>query len=276
MQTVKTINEMRILRGKTAGKVGFIPTMGYLHEGHISLVEQAKKENDSVVVSIFVNPKQFGPNEDFTRYPRDEQNDIELLEKAGVDILFLPTVDEIYPEGFETYVTVENTSQVLEGAKRPGHFRGVATVVTKLFNIIQPDNTYFGQKDAQQVAVMKRMIADLQFPITLHIGETLRESNGLAKSSRNVYLSEKDRTEAAVLFKSLQLAQEKFQKGEKDSAKIKNEMEKLIRMTSGKIDYISIADPETLQELDFIKKNALVSLAVYFGKTRLIDNSILH
>lgn len=276
MQTAKTINEMRILRGKTTGKVGFIPTMGYLHEGHISLVEQAKKENDYVVVSIFVNPKQFGPNEDFTKYPRDEQHDAELLEKAGVDVLFLPTVDEMYPEGFETHVTVENTSQVLEGAKRPGHFRGVATVVTKLFNIIQPDNTYFGQKDAQQVAVMKRMIADLQFPITLHIGDTLRESNGLAKSSRNVYLSEKDRTEAAVLFKSLQLAQEEFQKGEKDSAKIKNEMEKLIQMTSGKIDYVSIADPETLQELDFIKKDALVSLAVYFGKTRLIDNIILH
>jgi pantoate--beta-alanine ligase len=276
MQIITTIREMRKLRGTMSGSIGFIPTMGYLHEGHLSLVEQAKKENEHVVVSIFVNPKQFGPNEDFSRYPRDEQRDTELLKKAGVDVLFLPTVDEIYPEGFDTYVIVENISQVLEGEKRPGHFKGVATVVTKLFNIIQPDNAYFGQKDAQQVSVMKKMVTDLQFPIKIVVGITIREPNGLAKSSRNVYLTESEQKEAAVLFRSLQLALEKFQKGEKDSIKIKKEMKKLIQTTSGSIDYISIVDPETLKELDIIKKDTLISLAVYFGKTRLIDNIILH
>lgn len=275
MQIARSISDMRKVRKSMRGSVGFIPTMGYLHEGHISLVEQAKKENDHVVVSIFVNPKQFGPNEDFSKYPRNEEHDTQLLTDAGVAVLFLPTAAEMYPEGFETYVTVEKTSQVLEGAKRPGHFTGVATVVSKLFNIIQPDAAYFGQKDAQQVAVMKKMVTDLQFPLQIHVGETVREPDGLAKSSRNVYLSKKDRKAASVLYSSLQLAKTLLQKGEKDANKIKKEMGKRIGTTSGRIDYISIADPETLEELEHIEKEAVVSLAVYFGKTRLIDNTFL-
>ncbi len=266
---------MRTARKDMFGHIGFIPTMGYLHQGHISLVERAKKENDHVVVSIFVNPTQFGPHEDFIAYPRDEARDAKLLRESGVDILFLPTVAQMYPKGFETYVTLENSSQVLEGEKRPGHFRGVTTVVAKLFNITQPDAAYFGQKDAQQVVIIKKMVSDLQFPITIGVGETVREQDGLAKSSRNVYLSQKERKEAAVLFSSLQHAQKLFQKGEKNSEKIKNVMKELIQKTSGSIDYISIADPKTLRELNQIKKETVISLAVYFGKTRLIDNIVL-
>jgi pantoate--beta-alanine ligase len=275
MKIVKTIDEMRSLRFKMPGKVGFIATMGYLHAGHVSLVELAKKETDHVVVSIFVNPKQFGPHEDFQSYPRDEERDIQLLEKAGVDILFLPAPDEMYPEEFETYVSVEELTTKLEGEKRPGHFRGVTTVVSKLFNIVQPDKAYFGQKDAQQVAVIKKMVSDLQFPVAITVGETVREPDGLAKSSRNVYLSEKERKEATVLFQSLQKAQSMFQSGEKDTEKIKRAMRELIQKTSGSSDYISIADPKKLTELSIAEKGAIVSLAVYFGKTRLIDNSIL-
>jgi pantoate--beta-alanine ligase len=275
MKIVKTIQEMRKLWAAISGTVGFIPTMGYLHEGHISLIELAKKENDYVVVSIFVNPKQFGPDEDFKSYPRNEKSDVTLLEKAGVDVLFFPDANEMYPGGFATYVSVEKLSDILEGAKRPGHFTGVTTVLTKLFNIIQPTVAYFGQKDAQQVFIVKKMVSDLAFPVSIIVGETVREKDGLAKSSRNVYLNKNERKQAAILFQSLQKAQDMFQKGEKDTMKLKRAMEELIKTKDSKIDYISVADPETLEEEISSKKGSIVSLAVYFGKTRLIDNIIL-
>jgi len=276
MKIIKTINEMRDFRRNNAGSVGFIPTMGYLHEGHVSLVKLARQENNYVVISIFVNPKQFGPHEDFAAYPRDTEKDITLLKNAGVNAVFLPEVEEMYPAGFETYVSLETLSKKLEGKSRPGHFTGVATIVSKLCNIIQPDRAYFGQKDAQQVVVMKKMVSDLQLPIKIVVGETKREKDGLAMSSRNVYLSEKERKEASVLFQSLQLANEMIQKRERNSEIIKKAMSSLINETSGTIDYISFANPKNLDEVQIIENEVLISLAVYFGKTRLIDNIVVH
>jgi pantoate--beta-alanine ligase len=275
MFIAKTIAEMRNWRQSSKGTVGFIPTMGYLHVGHISLVTLSQKENDFTVVSIFINPKQFGVTEDFSSYPRDTNRDLELLKKAGVAAVFLPDVSEMYPDGFETNVTVTKLSKKLEGEKRPGHFDGVATVVAKLFNIVQPDRAYFGQKDAQQVVVMKKMVDDLQFPVKIVVGDTIREDNGLALSSRNVYLTKKEHDESQVISQSLKLAQELFDKGELDVKKIKKAMEELINTTSGEIDYISIADPKTLDELAKVTDGSLISLAVYYGKTRLIDNCTL-
>lgn len=276
MKIVKTVNDVRKIRKGIAGSIGFIPTMGYLHEGHISLVKRAKKENDFVIVSIFVNPKQFGPSEDLSKYPRDAKRDISLLESAGADGVFLPNTDEIYPIGFETYVSVTALSKVLEGEKRPGHFDGVCTVVAKLFNIIQPQTVYFGQKDAQQIAVIKKMVTDLQIPVIVKTGETIRENDGLAMSSRNIFLSQQERKEAVSLYHSLQLAERLYKDGQRNSEKIKHEMAKIINQANGKIDYISIADPTTLEELSEIKADVLVSIAVYMGKTRLIDNLLLH
>ncbi len=272
---VKTIIEMRKWRTNVTGKIGFIPTMGYLHVGHLSLMSRARQENDLVVVSIFVNPKQFGPHEDFNKYPRDVNRDLEILRKAHVDVAFLPEVDEMYADGFETYVSATNLSRKLEGKRRAGHFDGVTTIVSKFFNIIQPQSSYFGQKDAQQVAIIKKMVSDLQFPIDIVVGDTIREKNGLALSSRNSFLNSKEKGEATVLSQSLLLAQELFQQGERNPKKVKKMMRLLIEKTKGTIDYISIADPKTLDELTIIDKEALVSLAVYYGKTRLIDNCIL-
>ncbi len=275
MKIIKTIAEFNILRKKLSGSIGFIPTMGYLHEGHISLVKKAKNENDVVIVSVFVNPKQFGPNEDFQKYPRDTQKDISLLENAHTDILFLPDVDELYPDGFETYVSFENISKKLEGEIRPMHFTGVATVLAKLFNLVQPTKSYFGQKDAQQVVVVKKLVTDLNFPVEIIVGETVREPDGLAMSSRNVFLTPDQRKEAAILYQSLCLAKEMVAKGETHAEKIKSAMEKLINTTSGKIDYISTAGTQSLDEVTEIKKETLISLAVRFGSTRLIDNLIV-
>ena len=275
MKILTSIRQMREFREKVNGSVGFIPTMGYLHKGHISLVKIAKKKDDCVIVSIFVNQKQFQPYEDFAAYPRDTEKDLQLLQEAGIDAVFLPDAEEIYPENYETYISVENLSEKLEGKSRPGHFKGVATVVSKLCNIIQPDHAYFGQKDAQQVVVMKKMVWDLQLPVQIIVGETIREKDGLALSSRNVYLSEKERKEAVVLFQSLQLAKGLVDKGENDSDKIKQAMKDLIDTTSGVIDYISVADPKMLDEVQIIEKNVLISLAVSFGKTRLIDNIVV-
>lgn len=272
IKVIKTIKEMRKFRQSLSRSIGFVPTMGYLHAGHLSLVKLAKKENDYIIVSIFVNPKQFGPNEDFQKYPRDTDRDLRMLKKEKVDVVFLPDISELYPAGFETYISIEEITNRLEGAIRPGHFKGVATVVAKLFNIIQPARAYFGQKDAQQVVVIKKMATDLNIPVDLIIGKIVRETDGLALSSRNVYLNTKERKEATIIFKSLCLAQELVKKGERNSKKIKSEMEKLINTTSGKIDYISIADKQSLDEVKQIDKEALVSLAVRFGKTRLIDN----
>ncbi|HXZ94867.1 MAG TPA: pantoate--beta-alanine ligase [Dehalococcoidia bacterium] len=273
MQVVKTIPEIRALRRKLSGTVGFVPTMGYLHEGHLALVKQAKVDNSAVIVSIYVNPTQFGPREDFGAYPRDLNRDLELLKKGGTDIVFVPSDEEMYPSEFSSWVDVEKVTERLEGAARPGHFRGVATVVAKLFNIVQPSRAYFGQKDAQQVVVIKKMVADLDMGIEVVVVPTVRESNGLAMSSRNVYLSPKERQAATILFKALTLAQQLDKSGEKDAEKIRRQMAALIQKEPlAQIDYISIADAETLQELNLLDRPAVASLAVRIGKTRLIDN----
>jgi len=273
MQVVGPILEIRALRQQLRGTVGFVPTMGYLHEGHLALVKQARVENSAVIVSIYVNPAQFGPREDFGAYPRDLNRDLELLRGERVDIVFVPSDDEMYPPEFSSWVDVEKVTERLEGASRPGHFRGVATVVAKLFNIVQPSRAYFGQKDAQQVMVIKRMVADLNMGIEILVVPTLRESDGLAMSSRNIYLSPKERQAATILFKALTLARQLSQGGEKDAGKIRRQMTSLIQKEPlAQIDYVSIADAETLEELSLLDRPALASLAVRIGKTRLIDN----
>jgi len=274
MQVVETISEMRNLRPQLTEPVGFVPTMGYFHEGHLSLVRQAKKENPSVVVSIFVNPTQFGPSEDFRDYPRDLRRDLELLQ--NVDIAFVPSEEEMYPSGFNSWIDVERITQRLEGASRPGHFRGVTTICAKLFNIIQPTRAYFGQKDVQQAVVIKKMVSDLNMNLEIIVVPTVRESDGLAMSSRNIYLDAEERQAAIVLFKALSLARHLWQSGEKDTDKIRHQMTSLIQKEPlARIDYVSIADANTLEELNVIDRPALASLAVTIGKTRLIDNIIL-
>ncbi len=276
MQIARTIAEMKALRGQSRGAVGFVPTMGYLHDGHLALVRWARAENSVVVVSIFVNPTQFGPSEDFNRYPRDIPRDLALLEKEGTDIVFMPSAEEMYPEGFSSWVVVEKVTEGLEGRSRPGHFRGVATVVNKLFNIVEPTKAYFGQKDAQQVVVIKKMVADLNMNLEIVVVPTVRESDGLAMSSRNVYLNPQERQAATVLFKALMLAKDLWAGGEKRADVLRREMEFLIsREPLAQIDYVSIADPRTLEELSTIEGSALASLAVRIGKTRLIDNILL-
>ena len=276
MQVITTIAEMRKLRRQLSEPVGFVPTMGYFHEGHLSLVRQARKENPTVVVSIFVNPTQFGPGEDFQDYPRDLNRDLELLEREKVDIVFVPSGEEMYPRDFNSWVDVEKVTDRLEGASRPGHFRGVATVVAKLFNTIQPTRAYFGQKDAQQAVVIKKMVADLNMNQEIITMPTVRESNGLAMSSRNSYLNPEEQQAATVLFKALSLARELWQGGEKDVAKIRHQMTSMIQKEPlAKINYVSIADANTLEELKKIDRPAIVFLAVRIGKTRLIDNVIL-
>jgi pantoate--beta-alanine ligase len=273
MRVAKTICEIRALREKVTGRVGFVPTMGFLHEGHLALVRRAKAENSAVVVSIYVNPAQFGPREDFSAYPRDLDKDLALLEKEGTDIIFIPSDDEMYPPGFSSWVDVERVTERLEGASRPGHFRGVTTVVAKLVDIVQPTSAYFGQKDAQQVVVIKRMVADLNMGIEIVVVPTMRESDGLAMSSRNIYLDPKERQAATVLFEALTLARQLGNAGEKDAEKIRDQMIALIRQEHlAQIDYVSIADAETLEELDLLDRPAVASLAIRIGKTRLIDN----
>jgi len=273
MQVVKTIAEIRALRRQISGTVGLVPTMGYLHEGHLALVKQAKQQNSAAIVSIYVNPAQFGPREDFGAYPRDLDRDLDLLQKEGVDIVFVPSDDEMYPAGFSSWVDVEKVTERLEGESRPGHFRGVATVVAKLFNIVQPTRAYFGQKDAQQVVVIKRMAADLDMNLEVVVVPTVRESDGLAMSSRNIYLSPEERQAATILFKALTLAQQLRRGGEGDAGKIRRQMTEVIQKEAlAKLDYASIADAETLQELNLLDRPAVASLAVRVGKTRLIDN----
>ena len=273
MQVVKTILELRGLRQKLSGTVGFVPTMGYLHEGHLALVKRARTENSAVIVSIYVNPAQFGAGEDFGAYPRDLNRDLELLQGEGVDVIFVPSDGEMYPPGFSSWVHVEKVTERLEGASRPGHFRGVATVVAKLFNMVAPAKAYFGQKDAQQVVVVKRMVADLNMGIEIVLVPTLRESDGLAIGSRNICLGPEERRAAAILFKALTLARKLVGSEEKDAGKIRRQMISLIEQEPlARIDYVSIADAETLAELDLIDRPALASLAVWIGKTRLIDN----
>jgi len=273
---VKTIAEMRELRRQLSGSVGFVPTMGYLHEGHLALVKQARSENSTVVVSIFVNPTQFGPAEDFRTYPRDLNRDLMLLGREETDVVFMPSDEEMYPLGFSSWVDVEKVTEYLEGKSRPGHFRGVATVVAKLFNIVQPAKAYFGQKDAQQAVVIKKMVADLNMNLEIVVVPTVRESDGLAMSSRNTYLNSVERQAATVLFKALSLAEQLWQDGEKDADKIRQQMALLIQKELlAQIDYVSVANAETLEELKAIDRSALASLAVRIGKTRLIDNMLL-
>jgi len=276
MKVIATIAEMREVRSQQAGSVGLVPTMGFLHEGHLELVRRARVENLTVVVSIFVNPSQFGPEEDFISYPRDTERDLALLERERAGIVFMPEAHEIYPEGFSSWVEVKRVTDRLEGAYRPGHFRGVATVVAKLFNIIQPDRAYFGQKDAQQLAVIMKMVSDLNMNLEIVAVPTVREPDGLAMSSRNTHLSPKERKAALVLWQALCIAQELWDSGERSAGRLRQEMTSLIESQPlARIDYISVADPETLEELDEIDRPALVSLAVWIGKTRLIDNITL-
>ncbi len=276
MQIARTISEMKALRRQSQGMVGFVPTMGYLHEGHLELVRRARAENSVVVASIFVNPTQFGPTEDFNRYPRDIPRDLALLEREGTDIVFIPSTEEMYPPESSTWVVVEKVTERLEGKSRPGHFKGVATVVNKLFNIVEPTRAYFGQKDAQQVVVIKRMVSDLNMNVEIVVVPTVRESDGLAMSSRNVYLNQQERQAATVLFRALTLAESLWCRGERNAEVIKGEMVSIIKKEPlAEIDYVSIAHPETLEELSTIEGPALVSLAVRIGKTRLIDNIVL-
>jgi pantoate--beta-alanine ligase len=276
MQIAKSIAEMKAMRMKCPGSVGFVPTMGYLHQGHLALVKQARDENSAVVVSIFVNPTQFGPTEDFKAYPRDTERDLAMLQQEKTDIVFMPSAEEMYPEGFNSWVDVAKVIDRLEGSYRPGHFKGVATVVAKLFNIVEPTRAYFGQKDAQQVLVIKKMVADLNMNLAVIVATTVRESDGLAMSSRNIYLNPQERQAATILFKALTLAQSLREKGERNAETVRQQMTSLInREPLAKIEYVSIADTNTLEELSKIDRPVLASLAVRFGKTRLIDNILL-
>ena len=275
MKVIETIAGMRQARRQITEILGFVPTMGYLHDGHLSLVKRAREENRSVAVSIFVNPTQFGPKEDFKSYPRDTKRDLAML-KPYTDIVFMPSSEEMYPVRFDSWVDVGEITHRLEGASRLTHFRGVTTVVTKLFNIVGPDRAYFGQKDAQQLLVIKKMVKDLDMNLEIVACPTIREPDGLAMSSRNTYLDAEQRRATAVLYQSLKLAQELWSKGERNAEKIRRNMKELIaRESLADIDYISVADTETLEELDKVESTALVSLAVRFGTTRLIDNVAL-
>jgi pantoate--beta-alanine ligase len=275
MKIIDTIAAMKAERNSLDESLGFVPTMGYLHEGHISLVKKAREENKTVAASIFVNPTQFGPNEDFKSYPRDTERDLKLLEPY-TDIVFMPTADDLYPAGYNSWVDVEGLTDKLEGASRPTHFRGVTTIVAKLFNIVRPTKAYFGQKDAQQLAVIKKMVKELNMNLEVIACPTIREPDGLAMSSRNTYLKPDERKAATVLYRSLKLAEKLYSGGERDSTKIRREMTALIRQQpAANIDYISIADNETLDEVDEITRPVLVSLAVKIGKPRLIDNLVL-
>lgn len=276
MKQAVTLAELRAARAALPGPVGFVPTMGYLHAGHISLVEAAKKDCASVVASIFVNPAQFGPNEDLSAYPRDLEGDLRKLESAGVDLVWLPTPEIIYPPGFDTWVEVQGVSQPLEGSSRPGHFRGVATVVAKLFNAVQPQRAFFGQKDAQQVAVLKQMVHDLNVPLELIVVPTKREADGLAMSSRNAYLAPPERAAAPVLHSALSAAKAAYDDGERSGDTLREIMRSTIAAEPlARMQYVSCAHPRTLQELDTIIEGALLSMAVFIGKTRLIDNVTL-
>jgi len=276
MNQLTTLPDLRAARAQLPEPVGFVPTMGYLHEGHLSLARRAREECASVVVSIFVNPTQFAPNEDLDAYPRDLERDLRLLEEIGVDLVWTPTPEVMYPEGFQTWVTVEELTQVLEGASRPTHFRGVTTVVTKLFNGVQPQKAYFGQKDAQQAVVIKRMVKDLNFPVEIVVCPIVREPDGLAMSSRNTYLNPAERQAATVLYRSLSAAVDAFKAGERDADRLRAIVTEMVNAEPlAELEYISCAHPETLQELDGEVERALLSMAVRVGKTRLIDNMLV-
>ncbi len=255
---------------------GFVPTMGYLHPGHLSLVHLSLAGNDKTAVSIYVNPTQFAPTEDLSSYPRNLKDDLRMLEMAGVDLVFTPNDTTMYPPNFQTTVSLSQVTQPLEGSSRPTHFAGVATVVTKLFNIVQPTRAYFGQKDAQQTIVLRQLIRDLNFNVEMVVGPTGREQDGLALSSRNAYLSERDRGAAPVLYRALNAAKHAYEAGERSGAALRAIMrDMLTAVPQARLDYVSAADPQTLQELDDVTEGVLLSTAVFFGKTRLIDNILI-
>lgn len=279
MRVIEKISDLKaIIRSqKSSGKtIGFIPTMGFLHQGHMSLVKASKDDNDFTIMSIFVNPTQFGPNEDFDKYPRDMARDTKLAEAAGVDVIFAPLKDEMYPAGYKTYVDVVDITNALCGKSRPGHFKGVTTVVTKLFNIVEPDKAYFGQKDAQQVIVLKKMVRDLNMNLEIVTCPIVRESDGLAMSSRNTYLTSEQRNGALVLSKSLFEAEQMIKDGERDVAKLIGHIsEKISAISFAEIDYVEVTDIINLEKVDTINGKVLIALAVRFGNTRLIDNVIV-
>ena len=276
MRTVITLTELQADRRSFPGTVGLIPTMGYLHEGHLSLIRRARQDCEHVVVSIFVNPTQFGPKEDLSKYPRDLERDLSLIEPLGVDLVWMPTPEVMYPDGFQTWVEVETITRPLEGAQRPGHFRGVTTVVAKLFNAVQPHKAYFGQKDAQQAAVIRQMTRDLNFPIEILVCPIVREPDGLAMSSRNIYLDPEERKAATVLYRSLNAAKNVYQNGERDAEEIRRIMREVLATEPlAQMQYVSCADYDTLEELETVTGKTLLSMAVFLGKTRLIDNFVL-
>ncbi|MEQ8674435.1 MAG: pantoate--beta-alanine ligase [Aggregatilineales bacterium] len=277
MQIIDSLSDLRQARRDLMGRVGLVPTMGALHQGHMSLVDAARADNDSVIATIFVNPTQFAANEDLSAYPRDLDGDLAKFEAAGVDIVFTPTPAMMYPDGFQTYITVEQVTQGLEGAHRPGHFRGVTTIVSKLFNLTQPTTAYFGQKDAQQVVVIRRMVADLNFPLEIAVIPTQREADGLAMSSRNVYLTHAERQSATVLNRALVAAGEAYEQGERAPDVLLSVMQDVVTMDAlAKPEYFSVADAVTLQELDVATHTPmLLSLTVQIGKPRLLDNRLL-
>ncbi|NHZ71776.1 MAG: pantoate--beta-alanine ligase [Aquificales bacterium] len=274
MKVTGDIKQIRAIRWQDPAITwGLVPTMGYLHEGHLSLVRRALAENDRVMVTIYVNPTQFAPTEDLSSYPRDLERDMSLLQELGTDVVFTPSDDVMYPEGFQTVVNVEEVTKVLEGASRPTHFQGVATIVAKLFNIAQPTRAYFGQKDYQQTAVLRRMVTDLNFDLDLIVCPIVREQDGLALSSRNKYLSTEQRQAAILLQRSLTAGVAAVEVGERDAAQIRQLVgNRITAEPLARLDYFSVADPDTLVELDVIGEKALLSMAVFFGKTRLIDN----
>jgi pantoate--beta-alanine ligase len=279
MEIVNKIDELFVTRDgirSRGGRLGLVPTMGALHEGHLSLIRAAKAKSDVVAASIFVNPTQFGRNEDFSRYPRDLEKDLALLERDGVDLVFVPSVEEMYPQQSVTWVTVEGLSDRLCGKSRPGHFRGVATVVAKLFNIVEPDIAFFGQKDAAQVAIIRRMVRDLNMPVAIEACPIVREPDGLALSSRNAYLSPEQRQDALVLFRSLLRVRELFADGERNPAILIKAAKNVLSGSSAvRLDYFEIVDPDELTPLALINQPALVAVAAFVGNTRLIDNIVL-
>jgi len=278
MEVFSSISETRAIccAAKKRGRLGLVPTMGALHEGHLSLVRAARGQCDAVAVSLFVNPTQFSPNEDLAKYPRTFERDCELLEKENVDILFAPAAAEMYPKGASTFVSVEGLSEKLDGKSRPGHFRGVTTVVSKLFHIFEPDRAFFGQKDAAQVAVIRRMVDDLDIPVEIVVCPIVREPDGLAMSSRNIYLDVAQRKSALVLSRSLREVEAEFKAGQREAPVLAAAGSKAVASEPGvRLDYFEIVDPDTLDPVDKVAKPALVAVAAYVGNTRLIDNTVL-
>lgn len=276
MKVATTIAEARTWRSALPGRVGLVPTMGALHAGHLSLLARARSECDHVAASVFVNPTQFGPQEDLSRYPRDLARDQSLLAQGGCDLVFAPSAQEMYPDGFQTWVVPGDVSAPLEGERRPGHFRGVATVVLKLFHILLPHSAYFGRKDAQQLAVIRRTVLDLDEPVGIVACDTVREPDGLALSSRNAYLSPDERRSAPVVYRALRAANEAFGEGERLAEALRQAMRDVVAAEAlARIDYVSVADAASLRELERVEAPAIASLAVFFGRTRLIDNVAL-